>query len=105
MDKAVYFSSMTFDGNKPYRGDPQWGDRVSFSAMDGYYLKGQSQCAVVAADGLNAVRGLSLKKPCSTFYRIGTVPPSMRDRANKIRFETSIFVIPREAGGQNSTGG
>jgi TonB family protein len=102
MQQFVYFSSMTFDGNKPYRGDPQWGDRVSYSSMDGYYLKGQSQCAVVAAEGLDAIKGLTLKKPCSDFYRIGTVPPSKRDQADQVRIETSIFVIPRKTAGQEA---
>lgn len=96
MKGVVYFGSMTFDGNKPYRGDPQWGERVTYAASDRYYLKGRSDCAVVSAEGLNAVKGLSVKQPCADFYRIGGIKPEMRDQANQIRFETSVFVIPRK---------
>ena len=43
-------------GRTPYRGDPSWGDRVSFLASEQIYVKGSfpSACRTIAAEGWDA---------------------------------------------------
>jgi len=90
--KVVYLISEAPGDTIPYRGEPGWGERVSYLASDTYYLNGlyPSECVAVAAEGLWAATD-----PCSGFPATGRLSQNQRKKAIKRRVETSVFAVVR----------
>ena len=88
--KLVYLVSQAPGDAVPYRGEPDWGVRLSYLASDVYYLKGSypSACVAVAAEGMSA-----RIDPCSAFPGVGTLSQADKKKAIRTRTEISLFAL------------
>lgn len=88
--KAIALISIATGNSEPYRGEPGWGQRLSFTAIDLYSAKIRSKpaCAVVATEGAQ----LSAN-PCSAYSDAAALSDADRSSSTKTRVERSIFVI------------
>jgi TonB family protein len=94
LKKLVYLLSMTPDGDVPYRGEPDWGHRVTFLATDQYTSKGSFPiaCISVAAEGATLGRD-----GCDGFPGAHTLTDAEKQKATRTRVELTIFSVPRES--------
>lgn len=90
--KVVYLISQAPAGEAPYRGEADWGPRLSYLAADTYYLKGSlpTSCIPVATEGVWA--GMNA---CSSFPGTRTLTDAEKSKAIRMRTEVSFFAILR----------
>jgi TonB family protein len=89
--KVVALMSFTTGGDQPYRGDPAWGERVGFVAIDLYPPKipgGKSGCIVVAKEGVDAV-----ENPCAAYADASGMSDAERKDRRKAHIEQSLLVV------------
>ncbi len=89
MTKLVLLVSATFDGSQAYQGEADWGQRLSFMAVDLYVTKdGKRACTLVASEGSN-----SDANPCAAFAAASSLTEEEKRSALKQRLERSLFGI------------
>lgn len=87
MSKVVALMSVTRDNEEPYRGEADWGQRLSFSAVDLYLSKeGKRACTVVALEG-------EARDPCAGFNAEASLTDEEKRTASKQHLERSLFGI------------
>jgi len=91
--KLVFLIASAPGNEAPYRGELDWGTRLSLVASDQYYLKGPKPfaCVSVAAEG--TAQGADA---CAGFPGARSVDERTQKGARKIRTEFSVFAVPRE---------
>jgi TonB family protein len=91
--KAIALISIATGSREPYRGEPGWGKRLSFTAIDLYSAKTRPKpaCAVVAKEG--AQPGAN---PCAAYSDAAALSDADKNSATKTRVERSIFLISSE---------
>jgi TonB family protein len=97
LTKAVFLLSLTNGTEQPYRGDPAWGPRVGFLAIDLFQPKsgGKAACVVVADEG-----GKPGSDPCGQYADATKLTEKDKRDATKAHFEQSVFGILRRATSQ-----
>jgi len=88
LSKVVLLMSVSGRQEQPYAGDPAWGRRVQFVAIDLYPPKagGKPYCAIVAQEGQAAGAA-----PCSRYADASTLSDDERRNAKKIHLEETVF--------------
>jgi hypothetical protein len=86
--RLVSLTSVTSGDAQPYAGDPAWGRRLGFVAIDLFSPKTGSKvaCAVVAKEGA-ALEG----NPCEQYADASGLSDAERKNANKTHIEQSLF--------------
>jgi TonB family protein len=94
LSKVVYLLSTAPDGVVPYRGEPDWGHRVTYLAADQYVSKSSFPiaCISVAAEGATAGRDA-----CTGFPGAHTLTDAEKQNATRTRVELTLFSVPRES--------
>jgi len=94
--KLIFLMSFSTQGEQPYRGDPAWGPRAAFFAIDLYPVKGSLKpaCVLVASEG-PGIGG----DPCAP-YADGSALTDAEKRRPEARIEQSIFGLVLPASGQ-----
>jgi TonB family protein len=101
LTKFVSLFSVTMGADEPYRGDPEWGRRISFTALDLYKTKdGKQSCVVVASLGDNPDPA-----PCASFHATSVLSDEERKATPKQHLERSAFAIFQRSVGQGSCKG
>lgn len=94
LTKLVALQTVTTGEEKPYRGEPDWGQRLWFVAIDLFPPKegAKTTCTVVAQEG-----AVPEADPCDDFVDAGSFFQDDRKALEKAHFEQSLFVIPRRS--------
>ena len=92
--KLVMLSSFTTGDGQPYRGDPAWGRRVAFVALDLYAPQdgGKKACSVVAEEGAPPDGD-----PCEAYGGAHALSEDAKKSAKKSHIEQSLFAVLRAA--------
>jgi len=90
--KLVYLATTSSGDQKPYAGEPDWGERVSYVANEQYLLKGPMPvaCVPIAAEGMAAGHDA-----CSEFPGARTLSEEEKKASTKLRVEVSTFAARR----------
>jgi TonB family protein len=91
--KSVTFLVATSPGNRtPFRGEPSWGERLSFMANEQFYEKGSYPiaCISIAAEGWNSGRDA-----CDGFPGARQLTDSQKASAKRSRTEMSVYGLSR----------
>jgi TonB family protein len=91
--KLVFLFATSVGDQKPYQGEPEWGDRFSYVAADQYQLTPGSKpvaCVPVAAE--NPPNG---NDGCTGFPGARTISDADKKIAIKTHVETAIFAVRR----------
>src|SRR6185312_1055615 len=88
--QMVILMSVTTGSEQRYKGDPGWGRRLSFLALDIYSTKDGSKrsCAIVAKEGPTLE-----VNPCAPYADAAALSGQDRSSAKKMHIERSIFVL------------
>lgn len=89
LTRLVALSSITTGQDEPYRGNLDWGQRVSFVAIDLYPPDNGAKpaCAVVAIEGADN------SDPCETYADASALSEEERRSSQKIHLEQSLFTV------------
>jgi TonB family protein len=98
LTKFVTLVSVTMGAEEPYRGEPDWGRRISFTALDLYKTKdGKQSCVVVASEGDEADPA-----PCASFHATSVLSDEEKKATPKQHLERSAFAILERSASQGS---
>lgn len=97
LTKLVVLLSITTGDMKPFRGDPAWGERLAFVAIDLYSptIGTKPACAVVAKEGLSPQ-----EDPCGQYADAGKLSDDEKRNAKKAHIEQSLFGVLRRTTAQ-----
>lgn len=95
--KFVTLMSVTMGADEPYRGEADWGRRISFASVDLYQTKdGKRSCVVVASTG-----EYPDPAPCASFNATAVLSDAELKATAKQHLERSAFAIFRPTAGQS----
>jgi TonB family protein len=98
LTKFVTLVSVTMGAEEPYRGELDWGRRISFTALDLYNTKdGKQSCVVVALEGDEADPA-----PCASFHATTVLSDEEKKATPRQHLERSAFAIFRRSASQGS---
>jgi len=92
--KLVSLMSISNGDEPAYKGDPAWGRRLAFVAVDLFTPKTGSKvaCAVVATEGAELE-----SDPCAQYADAGALSEADRKSSTKVHIEQSLFGIPERS--------
>lgn len=92
-EKLVLLTTMSSGDEQPYRGDPAWGRRLSFVAIDLFPARdgAKAACALVASEGIADA------DPCRAYGDVGPPSEEQKRSADRAHVEKSLFAVRRTA--------
>lgn len=92
LKKLVELVSVTLGDAEPYRGEADWGRRISFTSVDLYLTKGgKRSCVVVAATG-----AMADPAPCASFHATAVLTDEEKKATARQHLERSVFAVVRQ---------
>ena len=90
LQKVVLLTSISMPNQQPYRGDPEWGHRVGFVAIDLYPPKQGTKptCTIVEEDGMTPTTD-----PCQQYDKPGPLSDADKKNPNRLHIEQSFFAL------------
>lgn len=90
LQKVVVLTSISMPGQEPFHGDPAWGHRAGFVAIDLFPPKHGTTptCAVVEEDGVPPTAD-----PCEHYDKAGPLSDADKKNPNRLRIEQSFFAL------------
>lgn len=100
-NKVVLLISASSGDETPYRGQSEWGPRVSFVATDLYAVKnsGQVACKLVASEGISGAN------PCEKYPDANSLSEEQKRNATRLHLQESLFVVMRPESSQRKCKG
>lgn len=91
--QIAVLTSAASAGQEPYRGETDWGVRLSYLASDQYFLSGPKPiaCVSVAAEGMDAGQDA-----CARMGARQSSDENLEKGTRKMRLEVSIYGAPRK---------
>lgn len=94
LSKLVALMAVATGNAEPFRGEPEWGRRFSFIAIDLYPPKsgGKPACQVIAVEG-----PAPKDNPCSQYADAGALSNEDKANPNRLHLEQSVFAVGQRA--------